>query len=277
MSNQNASFLKDNIKAEIVKGGIIDPAQHDVDEIIGSYFREIMWLAHRYVRPSVEFEDIVVEGLMGLLDAITRYDVKKSKGNKRAFHNLAVVRIKSMMFEYLLSNSSVYKIPNYMARAITLVNQTRVILNSYEYGGDPLVDLIELDAPGEDTDLPAEAVKDLRVAKDKIRRLAESADKTYEEMVIMVLKVERDIENYENQEEELCSPEEEVSQKEFLGKFLEGLNRDARDVIKLRLEGKTLEEAGKVMGFTRERARQIEEETIKFFRKTRMFNDAIND
>jgi len=277
MGNQDVKFLKDHIAAEIVKGGIIDPEDHDVDEIIGSYFREVLWLARRYVRPSVEFEDLVVEGLIGLLDAIKRFDKGKSKGNRKAFHNLAVVRIKSMMFEYLLSNSSIYTVPNYMARAITLVNQARALLNAHEYGGDPLADLIDLEAPSADADIPAACVKDIRVVKEKIRRLAKNADKSYEKMVVMVLRVERDIENYENQEEETANPEEEVSQREFLDKFLDGLNEDARDVMKLRLGGKTLEEAGDVMGFTRERARQIEEETVTFFQKTRMYKDAIED
>ncbi len=274
MGNQDMKFLKDHIKAEIVKGGIIDPNDHNVDQIIGSYFREIMWLARRYVRPTVEFEDLVVEGLIGLLDAIKRFDKKKSKGNRRAFHNLAIVRIKSMMFEYLLTNGSVYHIPNYMARAISLVNQVRTILNTQEYPGDPQADLLSLEESVNSQKLPTGILKNLKLTKEKIRKLAKNADKTYEDMVKVVLRVERDIESYENQEDDTENPEEEVSQREFLGKFLFGLKEDARDVMRLRLEGKTLDEAGIEMGFTRERARQIEEETVDFFRDTRMYLEA---
>jgi RNA polymerase primary sigma factor len=277
MSDHDVKFLKDHIKAGIVKGGIIDPADHDVDEILGSYFREILWLAKKYVRPTVEFEDVVVEGLIGLLDAISRFDKTKAKGNKKAFHNLAVVRIKSMMFEYLLSNSSIYTVPNYMARAITLVNQARGILNSYEYEGDPADDLLILEAPAEDAGFPVDSLKDLKAVKTKINNLARNADKSYEEMVTLVLKVERDIESYENTEEESdFNPEELTAQREYLSKFMEVLKEDARDVMRLRLEGKTLEEVGEAMGFTRERARQIEDDTIKFFQGSRAFKEALD-
>ncbi len=250
MGSQDVKFLKDHIRAEIVKDGIIDPEDHDVDEIIGSYFREIMWLARRYVRPSVEFEDLVVEGLIGLLDAIERFDKKKSKGNRKAFHNLAVVRIKSMMFNYLLTNGSVYHITNGVARAISLVNQARKILSAQEYKGGEGVDLLTLETLGSFEELPAGTLRDLRVVKEKICKLAKRLGKSYEEMVEFVLGIERDIENYENQEGDVENPEEEVSQREFLSKFLFGLNGDAHDVMRLRLEGKTLDEAGVEMGFT---------------------------
>ena len=61
---------------------------------------------------------------------------------------------------------------------------------------------------------------------------------------------------------------------QFIGHILDGLNPDARDVIALRLEGLTLEQVGEKKGFTRERARQIQDDTLKFFLKTRMFKDA---
>jgi len=271
--SKELKILKDNLRGPIQR--IVDPAEYSTDEIMASYFREILFLARKYTRPMVEYEDLVVEGLMGLLDAIRRYDAVKAKGNPRAFHNLAIVRIKSNMFEYFLANNSSYTIPNYMARALTLVDQIRNQLSSREYNGDPERDLRSYEAPDFEAASPQAVAQRVRDLKDKIRTLAKNSDRSYEEMIENVLRVEQDIESYENQEADEITPEMEAAQRDFLGKFLENLNPDARDVISLLLEGKTLEEVGAEMGFTRERARQIKEETLGFFKKTRMYKDAV--
>ncbi len=256
---------------------IIDPRDHTPEKVMTSYFRLILFLAKKYTRPTVEYEDLVVEGLMGLLDAIRRWDPAKGKGNDKAFHNLAVVRIKSNMFEYFLSNNSMYTVPNYMARAIALVDQIRSVLNSREYAGDPEKDLRSFEAPDLDTGAPKELAQRVRSLKEKVRNLARNSERSYEEMVQNVLGIEQAIEDYENKEEDHVTPEQEATQRDFLGKFLSNLNPAARNVISLRLEGDTLDEVGEKMGFTRERARQIEEATLKFFRQTRMYVDAVEE
>jgi len=271
--SKELKILKDSLKGPIQR--IVDPEEHTTEEILSSYFREILFLARKYTRPMVEYEDLVVEGLLGLLDAMRRWDPAKANGNPKAFHNLAIVRIKSNMFEYFLANNSLYTVPNYMARALTLVDQIRNQLTSREYNGDPEEDLRNYEAPNFDAASPREVVQRVRDLKDKIRTLAKNSDRSYEEMVENVLKVERNIESHENEEITEVTPEQEAAQRDFLGKFLENLNPDARDVVSLLLEGKTLEEVGAEMGFTRERARQIKEETLSFFQKTRMFKDAV--
>ena len=273
--SKELKILKDNLKGPIQR--IVDPREYTTDEIMASYFREILFLARKYTRPMIEYEDLVVEGLMGLLDAIRRWDPEKAGGNPKAFHNLAVVRIKSNMFEYFLANNSVYTIPNYMARALTLVDQIRNALRSREYSGDPEEDLRSYEAPNFEADSPREVAARVRSLKERIRTLGRNSDRSYEEMVRNVLKVEQDIEGYENEESSEITPEMEASSRDFLGKFLVNLKPDARNVISLLLEGKTLEEVGAKMGFTRERARQIKEETLGFFRKTRMYKDAVEE
>jgi DNA-directed RNA polymerase sigma subunit (sigma70/sigma32) len=95
-------------------------------------------------------------------------------------------------------------------------------------------------------------------------------------MVLSVLKVERDIEGYETGERAAAiSPEGMAGDREFMQKFLDNLNPDARGVITKILEGKTLAEAGRELGFCRERARQIKEDTLRFLQNTPMYRDAI--
>ena len=127
-TNHELKVLKTGLKGPILK--VEDPRKHDVLDILKSYFREILMLARKYSRPTVDYEDLVVEGLIGLMDAIQRWDPEKSAGAK-SFHQLAIVRIKSQMFEFFLANNTMYTIPNYMPRAITLVSQIRNLVNSY--------------------------------------------------------------------------------------------------------------------------------------------------
>ncbi len=279
MSNRgDVSYLKERLQGPIL-AEIIDPKDFDVDDIMKSYFREILFLAGRYTRPTVDYEDLVVEGLMGLLDAIQRFDITKAKGNPRAFHNLAVVRIKSYMFEFFLDNNTQYSIPNYMSRAINLVEQIRNVVRSQEYTGDSNEALMNMECEEFENAIPEASVKKLRNVKGKLQRLASNSDKTYETMVLSVLKVEQDIANYETEEENGLSdsPEEIAGEREFMEKFLNNLNPNARGVIEKILEGKTLEESGKEMGFTRERARQIKEDTIKYFKRTPMYKESVED
>lgn len=271
MSSVN-KVLQEGLKGPILEE-IADPRDYETVDILKSYFREIMVIARKYARPTVEFEDLVVEGLMGLLDAIERYDPGKAKGPK-AFRQLAIVRIKSYMFEYFLRNRTPYTIPNYMSRAMTLVERLRNLIGLYQYEGDSEEVLLSFRTPEFDELAPDHLIEKIKDVKRRILNIAEGSKRNYEDVVRGVLKVGEDIHSYENEEEFEVSPEEMASQREFLEKFLGFLNKDARLVMSLRLQGLTLEEIGNEMGLSRERARQIEEETLNFFQKTRMFKDA---
>ncbi|MBD3260768.1 MAG: sigma-70 family RNA polymerase sigma factor [Candidatus Altiarchaeales archaeon] len=273
-SRDELAYLKEKLKGPIIRQ-IIDPKDFDVEDILKSYFREILFLAGRYSRPTVDYEDLVVEGIMGLLDAIERFDIDKAKGNPRAFHNLAVVRIKSYMFEYFLENSTQYSIPNYLARAMNLLEQVRKIVRSQQYTGDAERAINNYSDPEFEEAIPKEVKDKLAKVKKKLRKLANNCDRTYEEMVATVYKVEYDIDSHGSDNEEFeVSPEEVAGEREYLDKFLNNLNPSAREVITKLLEGKTLEQAGKEMGLTRERARQIKQDTINYFQDTKMYREA---
>lgn len=270
--NKELGYLKNKLQGPIIK--IINPADHSTDAIMKSYFREILVIARKYVRPMVDFEDLVVEGILGLLDAIRRYDTTKAKGNPRAFHNLAIVRIKSNMFEYFLSNNSLYSIPNYMSRAMTLVDQIRNLVLSVEHDSDPQETILRYHNVSFEEVIPKAKSKKLSRLKEKVVSLALNSGKTYEEMIINVLRVESEIEGYERKETFIKSPEDLASDREYLNKFLTALKPDAKDIIVSLMEGNTLEQVGTQKGLTRERARQIKEETLQFFEGTKMYQDA---
>jgi RNA polymerase sigma factor (sigma-70 family) len=251
---------------------VTDPSQHADLDILKSYFREILVIARNYARPSVDYEDLVAEGLMGLLDAIRRFDPDKATGPK-AFRQLAIVRIKSYMFEFFLTNSTQYFIPTYMARAMALVNQLRTQITSVESSAH-LDDILQNFKCLEfEESAPKEVSARISDLKRRFRNLADNTKRSYEEMMLVVLKIEDSIENYEQTEEFEVSPEQLAEGREFLHKLFGVLKPDAREVIASLLQGDTLREAGDKRGFTRERARQLKEETVNWLQDMRAYDE----
>lgn len=265
-----SKVLREGLRGPILN--VVDPSQFDDMDILKSYFREILVIARNYSRPTVDYEDLVVEGLIGLLDAIRRFDPEKATGPK-AFHQLAIVRIKSHMFEFFLSNNTQYTIPNYMARAMSLVDQIRGQISSVESPGDPDAALRLLECPEFDDAAPKGVLAKVSSLKERVQNLANNSKRSYEEMIELVLTVEENIESYEHMENFEISPEQLAEGRQFLDKFLSSLKPDAKDVVVALLQGNTLTEVGEMKGFTRERARQIKEEAVKWLHGTRMYKE----
>lgn len=267
------SLLKKELSGPVIPG--VNPKEHSIDDILKSYFLEIVWLAGRYARPNVEVEDLVVEGLIGLLDACERFDPERNKADN-AFHNLAIVRIKSQMYEYYLRNHHQYHIPNYMARLISLIEQIRGVINNYELQGDLNAELLRPDCSEALMKVvPQDGQKRIVYLKERIRKIAENSKSDYEEMVSKVLKMEADMESAAAEEEGTApSPEEIIADKDFLEKFFSFLTPKAKAVLLERLKGETLRAVGEEQEFTRERARQLQQDALESFKKTRMFKEA---
>ncbi len=270
MSTTVGKILREGLAGPIIE--ISDPSQHKDMDILKSYFREILLIARNYARPTVDYEDLVVEGLIGLLDAIRRYDPEKATGPK-AFRQLAIVRIKSHMFEFFLANNTQYTVPNYMARAMSLVEQIRGQVNSVESSADPEDALRRFSCPEFEESIPKGVLNKVTGLKERVRNLATNSKRSYEQMVELVIRVEENIESYEQEEEYEVSPEQLTEGREFLSKFLGSLKPDARDVVVGLLQGHTLVEVGEMKGFTRERARQIKKEAVTWLQGTRMYKE----
>lgn len=265
-----SKILREGLDGPIIE--VVDPSQHDDMDILKSYFKEILVIARNYARPTVDYEDLVVEGLVGLLDAIRRFDPEKATGPK-AFRQLAIVRIKSHMFEYFLANNTQYAVPNYMARAMSLVDQIRGQINSVESPVNPGDALRQKECPEFEAMAPKSVVEKISDLKERVEKLASNSKRSYEEMIQLVLRVEENIESYEQEEEFEVSPEQITESREFLDKFLGSLKPDAKDVVVALLQGHTLTEVGEMKGFTRERARQIKDAAVRWLQGTRMYKE----
>lgn len=274
MSNHtDAPYLQDYLTGPILK--IEDPSQYTTEEIVKSYYREIVMLANKYTRPRVEKADLIQEGIAGLMDAISRFDIEKSNGNPRNFHNLAIVRITDAMYNHYLMNTSQYTLPGYMARGITHLNQVRKLVEGQNFDGDTEQAILQLECPEFDAAVPKDVAIKLRERKEKISRLAESISSNYTELVGKMLRAQMAMEEYERKEEEdHNTPENIAAEKQFLGNFLASLKDDPREIIELSLQGMTLEEIGNKKGLTRQRIQQIRQEALEFLQRTRMFQSS---
>lgn len=266
------SFLRDQLSGKPPEiSEIQDPSKYTRAQIVHAYLRYIISLAAKYSRPNVDQEDLVNEGLIGVLDAVDRFDPKKANGNPKAFKNLAIVRAKSFMHEYFLRNHRHYRFPGYIARAANLVSQVRHLIESTNFEGDVEDLIVNLDPAKLDDKFPVDVVKKIARAKERLDSVAESLKQDYPQLAARVLEIERSIENYETSQEGIdYSTEEFIGNKDFMDKVFSNLGPVARRILAGRLQGEKLETIGEAMGITRERVRQIEAETIEYIRKTRI-------
>jgi len=270
------SYLDENLAGPILK--VEDPRKYSKEDILKSYYREIVLMANKYTRPNIDRVDLVSAGIEGLLDAIERWNPKKAKGNPKNFHNLAIVRIKNYMYNHFLENGGRYKIPSYMARGLNYLSQVRRVIDDSEYPGDREEVILNWESPDFEEWASPESSKKLKVKKKKIKDLAKSMNQDYEKVAEKILNAEKRIEAYEQSAtEEVRNPEEIAANKEYLEDLLNSLTPETREIIKLSLEGRTLDEIGEIQGKTKARIQQIRSKFLKVLQNTRMYRSSLEE
>ncbi len=257
-------YLKDIGKTKLLKrseeqelGRIIlegDRAQALIakKKLIQSNLRLVVSIAKKYTGQGVLFMDLVQEGSLGLIKAANKFDY--SKGFK--FSTYATWWIRQTIVRAIANNSKVIRIPVHMIDKIRLVKKAVFELN-YNIGHEPTEEEIS-----KHTKLP---LKQVQTALNTIKLEPVSLDTPVADNLSLEDYV-ADI-NY-------ASPEDNTHNillKKHLDKFLDKLTLRERQIIKGRfgIDGnkpKTLEELGKIMGFSKERIRQIESTALKKLR-----------
>ena len=275
-ASEGAGYLDSNLVGPILR--VEDPRNYSTDDIIKSYYREIVLIAGKFTRHNIAREDLVQEGIIGLLDAIKRWDPEKAKGNPRNFHNLAIIRIKSAMYTFFLANGGRYRFPSYMARGLIYLKQIRRLIEETHFQGDVEEVLGVLTCPDFEAWASPEAVRRVSRAKQRLSDLARSVNNDYETLVQRILETENNIQGFERESAEaIHDPEEQAANKEFVETLLQTLNPETREIISMSLEGMTLEEIGEIQGKTRQRIQQIRQKFLDILRQTRMFKGAFED
>ena len=223
-------------------------------KLIQANLRLVVSIAKKYTGKGILFMDLVQEGSLGLIKAAERFDY--TKGFK--FSTYATWWIKQTIIRAIANNSRTIRIPVHMSDKIRTLKRAIVKL-SVDLGHEP----------------DDEALADY--LKTDIKKVKQIKKAMIKEPVSLDTPVAQDLCLEDYIKDDMKKLPDIKTEKEFLNKdiikALDILSEKERFIIinRFGLEArktKTLEELGKILGFSKERIRQIEGEALKKLRKS---------
>ena len=228
--------------AQKVRKGKIDAR----NRLVSANMRFVVGLAKQYLHKGLEFEDLLHEGLLGLIEAANRYD--ETRGFK--FFSYAIWWIRRYLTDAIVRDSTLIKYP------LTLHILNRKIWDfkiGYEQQNGFLPSLAEIEIEDEDNLERISSLDSLPINLKNVCIPCEDLDSFADN--------HNDIWDYENNEENT----------HYVRGLLTHLSKRERDIL-IRVFGigireDTLEAIGDTFGLTRERVRQIKEKAIRKLRE----------